>query len=59
MLNFATIFISDACAASDEAAHQATLTNFQTIFGDVLSVDEVLAGIDQTVQVDSATLRNI
>lgn len=59
MLNFATIIISDACVATDDAAQQATLANFQTVFGDVLSVDDVLAGIDQTVQVDSATLRNI
>jgi ureidoacrylate peracid hydrolase len=59
MLNFATIFVADACVATDDVAQQATLANFQTIFGDVLSVDEVLAGIDQTVQVDSATLRNI
>ena len=58
MMNYATIFISDACAAANEAAHQAALANFQIIFGDVLSVDDVQAGIDQTVQVDSARLRN-
>lgn len=58
MMNFATIFISDACAAASDEAHQAALANFQIIFGDVLSVDDVQAGIDQTVQVDSATLRN-
>jgi ureidoacrylate peracid hydrolase len=59
MLNFATIMVSDACAASDAVAHQATLANFQVIFGDVLSVDDVLAGIDQTVQVDYAKLRSV
>ena len=58
MMNYATIFISDACAAANEAAHQAALANFQILFGDVLSVDDVQAGIDQTVQVDSARLRN-
>ena len=58
MLNYATIFVADACIGTDAAAHQATLANFLTIFGDVLSVDEILAGIDQTVQVDSARLRN-
>jgi ureidoacrylate peracid hydrolase len=58
MLNFGTIIVSDACASSDEQSHQATLANFQVIFGDVLSVDDVLAGIDQTVQVDYAKLRN-
>lgn len=58
MLNFATILVSDALAATDDAAQQATLSNFQVIFGDVLSVDEVLAGIDQTVQVNYSTLKN-
>jgi ureidoacrylate peracid hydrolase len=59
MLNFGTIFVSDACIGTDAEAHRATLANFQTVFGDVLSIDEILAGIDQTVQIDSATLRNI
>lgn len=58
MLNFSTIMISDACAAANDHAHNAALANFQIVFGDVLSVDDVSAGIDQTVQVDSARLRN-
>ena len=56
MLNFATIIVSDACAALDDEAHIATLNNFQTIFGDVLSVDEILAGIERTVQLSRASL---
>jgi ureidoacrylate peracid hydrolase len=57
MLNFATIVVADACVATDAVAQQATLADFQTIFGDVLSVDEVLAGVDQTIMVDRANLQ--
>lgn len=56
MLNFGTIIVSDACAAFDDESHIATLNNFQTVFGDVLSVDEILAGIDRTVQLNRASL---
>jgi ureidoacrylate peracid hydrolase len=51
MLDFPTIMVADACAALDDESHLAALANFQTVFGDVLTVDEVLAGIDQTVTV--------
>jgi ureidoacrylate peracid hydrolase len=54
MLDFESVMISDACAALDDDAHVATLCNFQTIFGDVLSVDEVLTSTDQTIQVRHA-----
>ena len=56
MLDFATVMVSDACAAFDDESHVAALSNFQTIFGDVLSVDEIRAGIEQTVQLSRATL---
>lgn len=56
MLDFATIIVADACAALDDDAHVATLNNFQTIFGDVLQVDDILAGIDKTVTLKRATL---
>lgn len=56
MLNFETIIVSDACAALDDETHMATLNNFQTIFGDVLSVDEILAGIERTVQLSRASI---
>jgi ureidoacrylate peracid hydrolase len=54
MLDFESIIVSDGCAALDEEAHWATLCNFQRLFGDVLSTDEVLASIDRTVQVKRA-----
>jgi ureidoacrylate peracid hydrolase len=57
MLNFATILVSDALVATDAVAQQATLANFQTVLGDVLSVDEILAGVDKTVMVDRASLQ--
>lgn len=50
MLDFKSIIVSDGCAAHDDAAHVATLCNFQTIFGDVMSVDELLACIDQPIK---------
>jgi ureidoacrylate peracid hydrolase len=56
MLNFETIIVSDACAALDDESHVATLNNFQTIFGDVLSVDEILAGIERTIQLSRASI---
>lgn len=45
MLDFETIMVADGCAALDDAAHVATLNNFQTIFGDVLCVDEIVAAL--------------
>ena len=56
MLNFATIIVADGCAALDDDAHLATLGNFQTVFGDVLHVDEILAGIEKTVPLKRSSL---
>jgi ureidoacrylate peracid hydrolase len=47
MLDFQTIIVSDACAAHTDAAHVATLNNFQSIFGDVFSVEELLLRIER------------
>lgn len=47
MLNFKTIMIADGCEAGTDDAHLASLCNFQTIFGDVLSTDEVVAYLAQ------------
>jgi ureidoacrylate peracid hydrolase len=54
MLDFESIIVSDGCAALDDEAHLSTLCNFQSLFGDVLSTDEVLASIDRTVQLKRA-----
>ena len=42
MLNFRTIMVSDGLAAQNDAEHAASLTAFYLIFGDVLTVDEVI-----------------
>ncbi len=42
MLNFRTIMVSDANAASSAEAHQASLASFWAIFGDVRSTAEVV-----------------
>ncbi len=56
MLNFETVMVSDACAALSDDAHVSTLANFQTLFGDVLSVEEILASIDKTVAVSRVSI---
>jgi ureidoacrylate peracid hydrolase len=45
MLNFKVAMISDACAAGSDEAHAASLLGFYSIFGDVLTVDEAIAGL--------------
>ena len=43
MLNFQTVFVSDAnCAKSDEE-HNTTLGNIYRLFGDVATTDEVIS----------------
>ena len=45
MLNFRTVMVSDGCAAMTDAEHAASLIAFYLQFGDVLSVDECIAGL--------------
>ena len=45
MLDFKVAMISDACAASSDAFHQAALNGFYRSFGDVLTVDEAIQGM--------------
>jgi ureidoacrylate peracid hydrolase len=44
MLNFKVAMVSDALATYSDAAHAASLLTFYGIFGDVLTVDEAIAG---------------
>jgi nicotinamidase-related amidase len=44
MRNFRTVMVSDGCAAVTDAEHAASLIAFHLIFGDVLTVDECVAG---------------
>jgi nicotinamidase-related amidase len=43
MLNFKTVKLADALAASNTAAHVATLANCLLYFADVMNVDEFIA----------------
>jgi ureidoacrylate peracid hydrolase len=46
MLNFKTLMIADACATDTDELHNASLNAFNLNFGDVQTVDEVLASMD-------------
>jgi ureidoacrylate peracid hydrolase len=43
MLNYKTVFVSDANATLTDAEHNATLGSILQVFGDVMTTDEVLA----------------
>lgn len=45
MLNFKVAMVSDALAAFTDEAHAASLLTFYGVFGDVLTIDEVIAGM--------------
>ncbi|HVO14033.1 MAG TPA: isochorismatase family cysteine hydrolase [Alphaproteobacteria bacterium] len=45
MLNFKVAMVSDALATYSEEAHAASLLTFYGIFGDVLTIDEAIAGM--------------
>jgi nicotinamidase-related amidase len=47
MLNFKVIMVPDALATYTDAEHSATLTSFYSIFGDVQTVDEVIASLER------------
>lgn len=46
MLNFRTVMVADANAALSDAEHNASLAAFWQIFGDVMTVDHVIARLD-------------
>lgn len=43
MLNYKTVFVSDANATLTDEEHNATLANILQVFGDVMTADEVIA----------------
>jgi len=43
MLNYRTLMVSDACSASTDDQHAATLYSFIINFGDVQTTDEVVS----------------
>lgn len=44
-MNFRTIMVSDATAANDPVAHRSALATFYSIFGDVMTADEVIKAL--------------
>jgi ureidoacrylate peracid hydrolase len=47
MLNFRTIMVSDGNAANTQAEHDASLTAFYNVFGDVMDTDMIVAALDR------------
>jgi ureidoacrylate peracid hydrolase len=54
MLNFKTIMVSDANAARTDEEHNATLSTFYAIFGDVMDTDYVIARLEANAAVQVA-----
>jgi len=54
MLNYATIMISDANAASSDEEHNASLTAFFRNFGDVMSTEEIIGFIRRAMPVQKS-----
>ena len=48
MLNFRTIMVSDGNAAASQAEHDASLTAFYNVFGDVMDTDMLVAALSGT-----------
>jgi ureidoacrylate peracid hydrolase len=47
MLNFRTVMVSDGNAASTRAEHEASLTAFYNVFGDVMDTDMIIAALER------------
>jgi ureidoacrylate peracid hydrolase len=47
MLNFRTVMVSDGNAASTQAEHEASLTAFYNVFGDVMDTDMIIAALER------------
>lgn len=54
MLNFKATMVSDALATYSDAEHNASLTTFYSIFGDVQTVDEAIASLDRGAKMAAA-----
>src|SRR5215472_3228151 len=54
MTNFRTIMVSDGNAANSEEEHQASLTAFYNVFGDVMDTDMVIASLQRGQAVRAA-----
>ncbi|AXK81495.1 cysteine hydrolase [Pseudolabrys taiwanensis] len=54
MLNFKVTMVADALATFSDAEHNASLTTFYSIFGDVQTVDEAIVSLDRGAQMAAA-----
>jgi len=54
MTNFKTIMVSDGNAAATQAEHDAALTAFYNVFGDVMDTDMVIAALGRARAVKAA-----
>jgi len=54
MLNFNVVMVADGMATHTDAEHNATLSNFYGQFGDVQSVDEVIASLERGAKKQAA-----
>ena len=54
MTNFRTIMVSDGNAAATQAEHDAALTAFYNVFGDVMDTDMVIAALGRARAVKAA-----
>lgn len=54
MLNFKVTMVADALATYSDAEHNASLATFYSIFGDVQTVDEVIASLDRGMSMAAA-----
>ncbi len=54
MLNFKVVMVHDTLATYTDEIHNATLQTFYSIFGDVQTVNEVIASLDRGRKVDAA-----
>jgi ureidoacrylate peracid hydrolase len=48
MMNFRTIMVSDANAANSQEEHDASLTAFYNVFGDVMDTDMIIASLHRS-----------
>src|SRR5215469_7718220 len=54
MTNFRTIMVSDGNAANSQEEHEASLTAFYNVFGDVMDTDMIIAGLRRGRQARAA-----
>ena len=54
MLNFKVTMVADALATYSDVEHNASLTTFYSIFGDVQTVDEAIASLDRGARMAAA-----